>query len=388
MQRTNRTTAFVLFLLFAGLAAASPEGRSAAELELELEELRAQIETIRDQLALKRSQRSDTQASLARSEQELADASSALYRTREALEAGQAQEAELAARINELEIKSQAQLEKLNQQLKVAYRQGPNSRLRTLLGSDDPAAIHRIMAMHGYLGQARLDRVEALRMQQRSIDLLIAEQRELTTQLRKQEAARTQQIEVEQKAMERRRSALAALELEIEARAGQLVNLETAAEELEELLEQLSIALADVPPELAVQPFDSQRGNLPSPTAGALRAGFGSRRQAGARWQGWLLDAAPGSPVEAVAHGRVAWADWLRGYGMMVILDHGDEYMTLYGYNRALLVEAGDWVEPGQRIALAGDGGGGNPSGLYFQIRHQSQPVDPSDWLQNSTRSP
>lgn len=380
MRRPDWLGAALTCLVLAGNGA-SAENRSAAELEQELATLRAQIETIREELAERRAERSSAHDAMARSEATLGEAIEALYRTRQELDAGRAREAELTRSIAGLEAQVRIQLGKLERQLQLAHRQGPHSRLQALLGSDDPAVVHRNMAMHGYLGRARLEQVETLRTQQRRMDELIEQQRSVMLQLTRVEATRALQIETEEAALDRRRAALRTLEREIANRAGQLEELRSAAVELETLLEQLRQALADVPPEIAVQPFASQRGLLSPPTGGALRAGFRSRRQADARWQGWLLDADPGSTVQAIAHGRVAWADWLRGYGMLVILDHGEEYMTLYGHNQALLVEAGDWVEPGQAIALAGDGGGGNPAGLYFQIRHRGQPVDPADWI-------
>jgi septal ring factor EnvC (AmiA/AmiB activator) len=99
------------------------------------------------------------------------------------------------------------------------------------------------------------------------------------------------------------------------------------------------------------------------------------------KWSGVLLEAAAGTPVRAVYHGRVAYADWLPGLGLLMIVDHGGGYMTLYGHNEALLKESGDWVEPGEPIAQVGDTGGQARPGLYFEIRLKGEPVNPHPWI-------
>jgi len=118
------------------------------------------------------------------------------------------------------------------------------------------------------------------------------------------------------------------------------------------------------------------------PVAGRLAGDYGQPRGAGpARWTGVLLETPAGTPVRAVYHGRVAFADWLQGLGLLVIVDHGGGYMSLYGHNAALLKEPGDWVEPGEAIAEVGDTGGQARSGLYFEIRSNGEPVNPHPWI-------
>ncbi|MDT8437784.1 MAG: peptidoglycan DD-metalloendopeptidase family protein [Wenzhouxiangellaceae bacterium] len=354
--------------------------RSAEQVEQELLALRAEIERIGQSLSTRSEQRLQSRERLASSERRLAEVSQALYRTRAALEAGRARETALQHDIEAAEAAIEDTRGALEAQLQLAYRHGMRSRLQALLEARDPAALQRVLALHGYLGRTRLERIERLSQQRQVADALQREQASLIAELRAREQLREQQLTEQQAAIDTRRDALAALDLEIEQSHGRLSELQQTATELETLLEQLSRALADVPGELAVTPFEELRGELAMPADAPLRATFHSARNAEVRWQGWLLDVTPGSTIQAVAHGRVAWADWLRGYGMLVILDHGDEYMTLYGHNRALLVETGDWVTPDQPIALAGDAEGNLP-GLYFQIRHAGQPIDPSGWI-------
>jgi septal ring factor EnvC (AmiA/AmiB activator) len=130
------------------------------------------------------------------------------------------------------------------------------------------------------------------------------------------------------------------------------------------------------------EPFPNAKGKLAWPVQGRIVGSYGQTRGAGpVKWSGVLLEAAAGTPVRAVYHGRVAFADWLAGLGLLVIVDHGSGYMSLYGHNEALLKEAGDWVGPGEPIAQAGDTGGRARAGLYFELRLNGEPIDPNPWI-------
>ena len=132
----------------------------------------------------------------------------------------------------------------------------------------------------------------------------------------------------------------------------------------------------------ADEPFSRLKGKLAWPVQGRVAGDFGQPRGAGpVKWNGVLLEAPAGTPVRAVYHGRVAFADWLQGLGLLVIVDHGGGYMSLYGHNEALLKESGDWVEPGESIAQVGDTGGQARPGLYFEIRLNGEPVNPNPWI-------
>ena len=131
------------------------------------------------------------------------------------------------------------------------------------------------------------------------------------------------------------------------------------------------------------EPFASLKGKLPWPAQGRIDEDFGkSRGGTRPRWNGVLLAAEPGTPVRAVYHGRVAFSDWLPGLGLLLILDHGDGYLSLYGQNEVLLRESGEWVAPGEILGQVGSAGG--RSGVYFELRHDGKPIDPGDWMRGS----
>jgi len=179
----------------------------------------------------------------------------------------------------------------------------------------------------------------------------------------------------------RRQSILAELAGAIAGEESRLRELERNRQDLEALIERLADALADIPADLGSHlGVERQKGALPMPVGGPVRKAYGQDRGGGARWQGWLIGAEAGVEVQAIAYGRVAFADWLRGYGLLMIIDHGQGYMSLYGNNETLLHEAGAWVEPGDTISLVGsDPGSGQ--GLYFELRKGGKPLDPAAWL-------
>ncbi|MEH6433642.1 murein hydrolase activator EnvC family protein [Massilia sp. DD77] len=144
---------------------------------------------------------------------------------------------------------------------------------------------------------------------------------------------------------------------------------------------------APPPPEVSLAPaapagaFASLRGRLGAPVSGAVAARFGSRRGDGPTWKGMFIKAAEGAEVRAVAQGRVVYSDWMRGFGNLIIIDHGGEYLSIYGNNQSLLKRAGDMVRPGEAIASAGNTGGNEESGLYFELRHRGKAFDPASWV-------
>ena len=174
---------------------------------------------------------------------------------------------------------------------------------------------------------------------------------------------------------------LAGLVSELQTADQELARLQADQAQLRQLLLEIQQALADIPDEApGAEPFVQRKGRLPWPSRGRIAAAFASPKLGGMSWDGVMISAQPGEAVQAVHHGRVAFADWLRGFGLLLILDHGDGWMTLYGHNQSLFKEVGDWVEAGEPLALVGNSGGRQASGVYFGIRHQGKAVDPGRW--------
>jgi len=174
---------------------------------------------------------------------------------------------------------------------------------------------------------------------------------------------------------------LAQLSGQIDSEESRLRELEQNRKDLEALLERLSNVLADIPADLGSRTgVAGQKGKLPMPLQGPVKYAFGQARTGGSRWQGWLIESPAGAEAHAVAYGRVAFADWLRGYGLIMIIDHGQGFLSLYGHNEGLLQEVGAWVEPGEIISIVGSNPGSD-QGLYFELRKDGKALDPAAWI-------
>lgn len=269
----------------------------------------------------------------------------------------------------------------LAEQLRAAYRLGRQSRLQLLLNQDSPAQMGRTLAYYDYINRSQIDRISGLREALATLDSM---QQPIDEELLRLEIVRKeQQILLDKLDQQRkdRQLLLARLADRIDHEELELQELQRNRQDLETLITRLADVLADIPPDLGQHlSISGQKGRVPMPVSGPVRYAFGQARTGGLRWQGWLIGAAAGSNVSTVAYGRVAFADWLRGYGLLIIIDHGEGFMSLYGHNESLLHEAGDWVEPGQAISVVGISAG-NDQGLYFELRKHGKVVDPAVWL-------
>ena len=271
--------------------------------------------------------------------------------------------------------------EQIADQLLAAYQSGRESRLKLILNQDSPARLNRLLAYYEYFSREQADRIRELRT-------ALADLEELHNGLNR-ELDRLAGIEEQYRATERhlqqrreeRRVVVDQLTARISGSEARLAELSRNRADLETLLQRLEDALSDIPADLGnfLHP-GAQRGRLPMPVRGRVLHAFGQTRAAGLQWQGWLIEAAEGEDISAIAYGRVAYADWLRGYGLLMIIDHGEGFMSLYGNNESLLYEVGDWVQPGAVISTIGSTTG-NGQGLYFELRNNGKAVDPASWL-------
>ena len=372
----------LLIAVISGLPPPAAGGEDAAQLEARLEALRGRITEISASLEADRARRDAETDRLARIEQELGRLGRALRETRGSLEEVRSEITELEQQSTEIRIGLAARQAELAGQLRAAYRLGAQSRIRTLLAENEPRRIARLMAWHGYLARARARTVGELvsRLEELNrIGELLDRRREVLAAL---QADQQRSLAEQAAAREARAAALAQLETRIEDSEAELAELRDSAAELEALLEELADALADIPPDVESPRLSELRGRLTMPVAGPLRARFGDRRSGEINWTGWLIGADSGTEVRAIGHGRVAYADWLRGYGLMLIVEHGDGFMSLYGHNESLLVDVGDWIGPGEIVALVGNSGGEPEPGLYFELRRDGEPINPAGWFE------
>jgi len=291
------------------------------------------------------------------------------------------QRATLAAERARVSASLAAERASLAAQLRVAYRIGPHESLQLLLNQQDPAAATRMYAWYGYFGRARAAQIAAIQKQVQHIDTLdaaLAAQERALAQLRSARAQRLTQLEA---GRAQRANALDNLQVEARSRAASLARLRAQQASLERLLRELARAAPARPRADDGTEFGRLRGRLDWPVAGRVIASYGDTRAAGVDWDGMVVATEHAAPVRAIAAGRVIYADWLPGLGLLAIVDHGGGYLSLYGYNDQLRKSAGDTVSGGDVIAAAGDSGGRPEPELYFEIRRGGKPIDPRPWF-------
>ncbi len=239
-------------------------------------------------------------------------------------------------------------MDQLSEQLRASYQAGNQSRMKLVLNQDDPIRIGRMLAYYDYLNRAQVEKISGLKQVLKTLDGM---QESIDREISRLAAVQREQQGVLDTLAEQRKqreTMLAELSGQIDDEQSRLRELERDRRDLEALIERLADALADIPADLGSHlGVAKQKGRLNMPVAGPVRHAFGQTRAGGLHWQGWLIGAEPGSEVRSVAYGRVAFADWLRGYGLLIIIDHGQGFMSLYGQNESLLHEAGPWVSPG-----------------------------------------
>ncbi|MGB5487669.1 MAG: peptidoglycan DD-metalloendopeptidase family protein [Lysobacterales bacterium] len=274
-----------------------------------------------------------------------------------------------------------ARRELLAGQIMAAYRLGRESRLKLVLNQDSPALLSRNLAYYDYFSRSQAARISDLRQVLQTLDAM---QEKINVELSAlDEVQRSQQAVLDEMTDQRnqRQVVIASLSSQIDTDETQLAELQRDRLDLEALLEKLSNVLADIPADLGQRqgPADL-KGKMPMPVKGRVKHAYGQPRTAGLHWQGWLIDTDVGKEVKTVAYGRVAYSDWLRGYGLLMIIDHGDGFMSLYANNESLLREVGEWVENGSSISTVGSSLL-NGKGLYFEIRKNGKAMDPAVWL-------
>lgn len=274
--------------------------------------------------------------------------------------------------------------------LRAAFVLGRQPALKLALEGNDPASVARLLGYYGYYTRARADQIAELTASIAHYRKLRDEFSATQKEVEQTAAARQKALATLESSRDKRRTLITKLSRDIADKNARIATLRRDAERLEEVIRSVSRDLAEVPSEqLDQEDFAKLRGRLPWPVAGRIVNGFGSSRaDAGAlKWEAVRIAAPEGTKVRAVAYGRVAYAGWLPYYGLVLMVDHGDGYLTVYGHNEALYKQVGDWVQAGDEIATVGTSGGQPKPLLYFQIRHGDHSLDPERWCNNGRSS-
>ncbi|MDH3647087.1 MAG: peptidoglycan DD-metalloendopeptidase family protein [Gammaproteobacteria bacterium] len=349
--------------------------------EQELEEVRLRIQKLRSVIDDDVEQRDTVTARLRDIERLLGSVRRNLNNLRTERESTEARRAALIEQKNQRTAELLRERDGLAGQLRAAYVNGREERIKLLLNQRDPAVIGRQSVYYRYFTESRVRRiakVEETLSELSRIEVEVAAESQRLAELEQRRAGELVSLE---EARGKRKAIVIALEKRIQTGGSQLSGLQRQEQALVNLLEELARVLAEFPVE-SQQPFIELKGQLGWPARGELLGDFGKPRSGRSmKWNGVLIGAERGAQVRAIAHGRVAYSDWLPGLGLLLVIEHGDGYLSLYGHNERLDRSAGDWVDAGEVLGTVGDSGGQPQPALYFEIRHQRAPVNPHPWF-------
>jgi len=350
--------------------------------ERQLQELKQDISELRGWLTEARGEQSDLQNQLRKTETQIGQ-----LVTRIEKNTNEAQELEQRMRrLRNEQQDLQQQLDQqsgfLRQQIRAAYSMGRQEYLKVLLNQQKPDRVARLLRYYDYINKERTQRIEQYLGIARQLDQVQSEiitRGQALEQVRISLQERRRELLAEQ---DQRQLLVNELSREIADGDDDLLKLQADQKRLEELLEAVTEAIVKLPPPRDARPFPDMRGSLPWPLQGRVLSAFGSREQ-NTRLvsRGLTIQANSGDEIQAIHGGRIVFADWMRGFGFLAIIDHGDGYMSLYGHNQTLRRQTGDWVNAGDVIATAGATGGQQRTALYFEIRRQGEPLDPITWI-------
>ena len=358
----------------------------------ELDALRERIEALKQTLTGAEEDRSEASDGLRASERGVSEANRMLRNIGAQQRAAQADLVRVGARSRLLEAGIISQQRQLGQLLAMRYVSAQQGYLRLLLSGRDPNQTARDLHYYSYISRAQADFIHTLRDSLAGLAELAREARGKSAELAELEARQREGRKELLAQQAERRKVLAKLSTQIRSQRREIKSLQRDEARLSRLVEELAKAISPkrtgrrneklAEPERNAGVFTALKGKLRLPTRGELMNRFGTpRSDSGLSWKGLFIHGANGQEVRAVAAGRVVFAEWLRGFGNLMIIDHGQSYLTIYGNNEALLKQVGDAVGSGDAVATVGNSGGNPDSGLYFEIRHQGKAFDPLRWL-------
>lgn len=368
----------------AGWGAAS-EPADSAQAKAKLAAVRARIAALTDRLGEELKQRDALNARLREAELLITAKRRHLETLRAAQLAAERRRAELRGEQTATQNVLQAERAALAAQVRAAYMLGRQEQLKLLLNQSDPASLGRTLTYYGYFAEERRNKIVVIQSQVLRLQQLVAEIDQQSAQLEALESDASREMTGLVRARADRAAALGALTKQVANGNQQLAGLKREEQAVESLVADLARVLEDFPVD-ATQSFAAMRGKLPWPVRGRVIEHYQEQHAnsgSGVRWNGDLIEAERGAKVRAPFFGRVVYADWLQGLGLLLIIGHSGGYMTLYGHAEVLYKSVGDWVAPGDVIAALSDANGADPQ-LYFEIREGRKPQDPRVWLKGN----
>ncbi len=378
----SKITPILLWLSVVLMTNSTNANSTDEEYEKRLNELQQSISQLQQQLTKVEGSRSDLQQLLKKSEIDIGKLTKKIDTLKEALAREKKQLSQLQTERSQLELSRDYQQEQIIDIINRSYRLGRQSHIKLLLNQQQPTLISRLLRYHKYLIRARAEKINDYRETMARLSQLESKIIASSNILENRRQALNQRYQQLRHSQIKRIEVLNKLNADFNTKNSRLVELEQDRQRLQMLLDEAANSLANLKlPDDALL-FKQLRGELPKPSTGKVLHHYGSYRSSSRlTWSGIFYDDIPGSDVTAVHYGRVIFSDYLKGHGLLLIIDHGDGYMSLYAHNQALYKETGDWVSGEEVIASVGNSGGLESAGLYFEIRHQGQPQDPRKWL-------
>jgi septal ring factor EnvC (AmiA/AmiB activator) len=374
----------LLIAAFLLLAPAMPFAQDADLTQIkerELEQVRDKISALKASMDRRAAERDRLATDLQNSEVAIAEKRATVKDLERQRDYSRRRKAEIEVQLEKREAELRAESDQLAAQVSAAYTSGNQERLKLLLNQDDPATLGRLMTYYRYLSDHRGDNIAAVNNRIAELATLRAEAAAEAARLESLAASRQAELAQLDGAQQDRQALLASLKARLAEEGSEVERLAAEEKDLARLIAELTSILSDYPI-TSEEPFSAYQGRLTWPVAGSLIHDFGQPRAGGGvKWNGVVLAAPRGRDVRSIYHGRVVFADWLSGMGLLVIVDHGEGYLSLYGYNETTLKSAGDWVAPGDVIATVGDSGGRPQTGLYFEVRQGTRPLNPRQWV-------
>ena len=350
--------------------------------ERHLKKLRDDINELQNFLKKAQDDHKSLVSTLRKSDEDVAKVSKQVESLKQALQEERARLKKLKAEQTTL---SQSQLKQrrvLNDIILASYKLGQEPQLKMLLNQQDPAQVARNLSYLQYFNQAHQVEIETYRQTLKSLSVVQTQIEKKQNSLQEKLTQLKQSHSKLKKNQAQQQADAHSLNKKIRGSGQQLSRLQQDRQNLMSVLGKVEEVFLPYERTQESRPFKQLKGKLPSPLSTQAKKIFGQWQHNGKqRWQGWLYPEQTGTQVHAIHHGRVVFSDWLRGFGLLTIVDHGQGYMTLYARNQALLKTVGDWVETGEVLETVGRSGGFKDTALYFEIRHKGQPQNPKRWL-------
>ncbi|WP_111976941.1 murein hydrolase activator EnvC family protein [Algibacillus agarilyticus] len=390
-KRVNNKTASIFAGCFAFLcftfafintALADQQTEQQLEAKQKLQDIQTQIKDKNQAIIQGKNKQNQTEVAIQKTDVNIGKTARQLKQTQQKLKTVQDNLVQLNKQKNELEKVKKQQLTVLAKQIKSAYQVGQHDYLMMLLNQESPAKLERVLTYYQYFNKARIKAVDSLKQTVTAIEQnaqALYEQKNELNQLLAQQIESKQQLST---LKQQQKMSLVQLRNKLKTEQANLKRLKESENSLNELLDQLASAVANIPDLTEWSGLQNYKGKLKWPTSGRVNKVFGQRKRGPIRWKGLMIDGKLGANVKNIHAGQVIFADWMKGFGLVLVIDHGKGYMSLYGHNQSLLKDVGDIVEAGEAIAEVGQSGGQTSPSLYFEIRHQGTPLDPKLWCQ------